>query len=252
LVCVPYVIVGDLRLPAAVWTNMLVAALLAVSGNVLIVAALAESDLSVLGPINAYKSVVGLILGVFVIGEWPTPTGLAGVLLIVAGSYFVIDRNVNQPVGDAYMRFFSERGIQLRFAALFVSATEAVFLKRAIVVSSPALVFVLWSVLGFLMVVTWALIGLRREVVHQFVVLKGQLRTFVSLAAATGAMQMATLVTLRDFQVGYSLALFQLSAIVSVFLGRRYFAEANIGRRLIGSIIMAAGAALIVLAGRQN
>jgi drug/metabolite transporter (DMT)-like permease len=251
VVCLPWLARAP-QVTTAVWINMLVAALLAVTGNVLIVYALSEADMSVLGPINAYKSVVGLILGIFVIGERPTMMGLTGVLLIVAGSYFVIDRKADQPLSNAYGHFFSERGIQLRFAALFVSATEAIFLKRAIVLSSPAIVFVLWSVLGFAMGGAWTLIALRRELADQFVVLKTCLGTFVLLAASTGGMQLATVLTLRDLQVGYSLALFQLSAIVSVLLGRRYFAESNIGRRLIGSIVMAAGAAFIVLFGRQH
>jgi drug/metabolite transporter (DMT)-like permease len=252
VLCLPYGVIGELHFPAGVWTNMLAAALLAVTGNVLIVYALSEADMSVLGPINAYKSVVGLILGIFLVGERPTLPGLTGVLLIVAGSYFVIDRKVNQPLGSAFARFFSERGIQLRFAALFLSATEAIFLKRAVVLSSPDAVFVLWSVLGLAMAMTWTLISLRRELANQFVGLRAARGTFMSLAVATGMMQVATVLTFRDLQVGYSLALFQLSAIVSVLLGRRYFAEGNIGERLVGSIVMAVGAALIVLFGRQN
>jgi drug/metabolite transporter (DMT)-like permease len=267
--CLPYGLVpGALHLPAGVWTNMIVAALLAVSGNVLLVYALSETDLSILGPINAYKSVVSLILGVFLIGERPTPMGLVGVLLIVAGSYFVIDRTVNQPPSpstklgnspersgrarNAFVRFFNEPGIQLRFAALFLSASEAIFLKRAIVQSSPVIVFVLWSVLGFAMVLAWALVSLRRQFADQFVMLKEARRTFAWLAVATGAMQLATLLTFRSLQVGYSLALFQLSTIVTVLLGRRYFSETNIGERLTGSIVMAAGAVVIVLFGHKN
>jgi drug/metabolite transporter (DMT)-like permease len=48
-------------------------------------------------------------------------------------------------------------------------------------------------------------------------------------------------------QVGYSLALFQLSTLISVFLGYHYFQEQNIGRRLFGSGVMIAGAVLIAL-----
>jgi len=208
-----------------------------------------KEDLSVLGPINAYKSIVGLVLAIFLIGEWPTPIGLLGMLLIVAGSYFVIDRKVDQPLGNAFVRCFSERGVQLRFAALFLSATEAIFLKRAIVLSAPAIVFVLWSLLGLAIAAAWVLLVFRRELAPQVVVLRKSLDTFTSLAIATGTMQLATLLTFRSLQVGYSLALFQLSTIVSVFLGRRYFAETNIRERLIGSIVMATRAALIVTAG---
>jgi uncharacterized membrane protein len=251
VLCVAWLARGGLPVTTAVGMNMIVAALLAIGGNVLLVYALRETDLSVLGPINAYKSVVGLILAVFLVDEYPTRAGLVGVLLIVAGSYFVIDTRVNQPLYNAFVRFFSERGIRLRFAALALAATEAVFLKRAIVLSSPTTVFVLWSVLGFAMVMPWALIALRRELTNQFVALRAAVGTFLSLAVATGMMQLATLLTLRDLQVGYSLALFQLSTIVSVLLGHRYFKETNIAERLIGSVVMAAGAALIVLFGHR-
>ena len=62
-------------------------------------------------------------------------------------------------------------------------------------------------------------------------------------------MQLATLIAFRAMPVGYALALFQLSAVVSVLLGARYFAEQSIVRRLAGSAVMVAGAALIVTLG---
>lgn len=251
LLCLPYWFLTDYRdLPTALWGNMLTCAGLAVGGNVLLVYALKNSDLSVLGPINAYKSVVSLGLGTFMIGEWPSTPGVVGVLLIVAGSYFVIDRQGNQPIGNAFVRFFSERGIQLRFAALVLSATEAIFLKRAILLSSPITVFVLWSVLGFPIAVVAAFLLIPREFPAQLNVLRQVPRSYGSLVVATGLMQLATVLTFRDFQVGYALALFQLSTIVSVFLGRRFFSEQNVRARLVGSLIMALGAALIVVFGR--
>ena len=51
---------------------------------------------------------------------------------------------------------------------------------------------------------------------------------------------------------GYALALFQLSTLVTVYLGHRYFAEGNIRRRLLGSLIMVTGAVLIVTLGRRG
>jgi hypothetical protein len=66
----------------------------------------AGACLSVLGPINAHKSVVGLVLGIFLIGEVPTLLGAAGVLLILAGSYFVVERDLHQPRRHAFAAFF--------------------------------------------------------------------------------------------------------------------------------------------------
>ena len=123
---------------AGFWFDMAVCALLAVAGNVLLVAALRRTDLSILGPINAYKAVVSLALGVVVLEEIPSAAGLAGVLLIVTGSAVVVNG------GNGLAGFFSDRGVQLRFAALACSATEAVVLKRAILGASPGIVFVWW------------------------------------------------------------------------------------------------------------
>jgi drug/metabolite transporter (DMT)-like permease len=239
-------------LGAEFWANMGLCALLAVAGNVLLVHALKWTDLSILGPINSYKAVISLGLGVFLIGEIPTAMGLVGVLLILAGSYLVVDRQPNQPRRNAFVQFFRERGVQLRFAALAFSATEAVFLKKALLLSSPLTTFVWWSILGL------PLAGIAMRLLHrrgtgtEIRLFQQHWRSYLWLALTTGIMQLTTLLTFGQWQVGYSLALFQLSTLISVFLGYYYFQEGNIRRRLVGSLVMVAGAALIVTLGRPS
>ena len=238
-----------LQLAPGFWTNMVISATLAVASNVLLVYALQSADLSVLGPINAYKSVISLVLGVFLLGEIPAPMGAAGVLLIVAGSYFVVDRDATRSRGNAFARFIGERGVQFRFAALAVSATEAIFLKKALLLSSPLTTFVFWSILG-VPIAAAAMALLHLEGVGQETArFRLNWPTYMWLAVTTGIMQLTSLLTFGKLQVGYSLALFQLSTLISVFLGYRYFQEGQIRRRLVGSVIMAAGAALIVMVG---
>lgn len=241
-----------LRLGGEFWVNMVVAATLGVASNVLLVYALQSTGLSVLGPINAYKSVISLVLGVFLLGEIPAPMGAAGVLLIVLGSYFVVDRDVNQARSNAFARFFRERGIQFRFAALAVSATEAIFLKKALLLSSPLTTFVFWAILGLPIAAAAMALLLRERLGKDVVLLRQHWPTYVRLATTTGVMQLTSLLTFGKLQVGYSLALFQLSTLISVFLGYRYFQEGQIRKRLFGSVIMAAGAALIVVLGSRH
>ena len=239
-------------LGAEFWSYMLGAAMLAVVGNVLLVYALRSADLSVLGPINAYKSVLSVVIAFILIGELPTRFGFVGVMLIVAGSYFVIDRVPGQARSGAFREFLRAPGVRLRFAAILCSATEAVLLKRALLISSPLTTFLLWVVVGFLLAAfsaAWILrfAALRGEVIR----LQQEWRRYGALATTTAVMQLATLLTFAKVQVGYSLALFQLSAIVTVYLGHRYFREANLRRRLFGSLIMVIGAMLIVSLGRR-
>ncbi|MOA02944.1 hypothetical protein D3C78_1224210 [compost metagenome] len=47
--------------------------------------------------------------------------------------------------------------------------------------------------------------------------------------------------------VGYALSLFQLSTIVSIGFGYKFFQEKNIGKKVIGSLIMIIGSVLIIL-----
>jgi drug/metabolite transporter (DMT)-like permease len=56
---------------------------------------------------------------------------------------------------------------------------------------------------------------------------------------------------LGKLQVGYSLALFQLSTLITVYVGHRYFQERNLRRRLLASLVMVIGAMLIVTLGRR-
>src|SRR5262245_7761195 len=71
LACLPLVSFIPVPATAGFWTNMSICALLAVAANVLIVEALRLSDLSILGPINAWKPVVSLVPGMLLLHEFP-------------------------------------------------------------------------------------------------------------------------------------------------------------------------------------
>lgn len=254
LACIPLVLIVPPELPDtwAFWSNIVISGALAVAGNALLVAALRTGDLSVLGPINAYKSVLSLILGIFLVHEIPSLMGLLGVLLILAGSYFVMDRSAGESRRGTLTRFLGERGVQLRFAALLCSATEAVFLKRALLASSPLTTFIVWCVLGLLIAALAVGVLTRSSLRNELHIARENGATYLWLALTTGVMQFTTLFTFGQLQVGYSLALFQLSTLISVFLGYRYFQEQNLRKRLIGSLIMVAGAVLIVVLGKSK
>jgi drug/metabolite transporter (DMT)-like permease len=223
---------------------------LAVSGNTLLVQALRLSDLSVLGPINAYKSVVSLAPGVVLLHEVPHAAGLAGIALILGGSYFLVDKQVNRPGRNLFVRFFRDRGIQYRLAALVFSAIEAVFLKRALLASGPLVTFAFWSLLGAGLA-TFG-VGILRGAEIRTEVARAALnwKPYILLTLTTGLMQLASLITFQAFAVGYALALFQMSTLLTVILGHRLFQEAHFWERMLGSLVMVAGAVLIIVGGR--
>lgn len=220
-------------------------AALAVAANWLIIEALRRSDLSLLGPINAFKPVVSLLPGWILLGE---PLGLlavSGILMVLAGS-LVLTPTRNP--GQRRLALLDDRGVQLRFLALILSAGEAVTLKRAIRLADPLTVFAAWCLLGLLILLPTAL----RPLLRNGPSLMGpnpkrQSMAALGLVTTTGLMQSCTLITLAAFPVGAALALYQTSSILTVLLGHAVFQEPHLRRRLGGAMAMAAGAALLVL-----
>lgn len=251
LVCLPALLFDPPPTTRLFWSSMAACAVLGVAGNVLIVKALEVGDLSIVGPINSFKPVVSMIPGLLLLREIPTAVQLAGVGLVFAGSCIIAGDTTGLVARSSLWRLFSDRGVQYRLAALTLSATEAVFIKQALLASSPVPTFAVWSVMGFVMLLPWLAryapnwrdpTAISREKTPA----RSILSNFLLLALTTGLMQLCTIAILCDFQVAAALALFQTSTLVSVLLGWLVFHEPNVHGRLLGAVVMAAGAVLII------
>ena len=212
-------------------------------GNAFLVKALQTGELSVLGPINSYKSVIGLVMGIFLLGELPNVWGLAGIGLIIYGSYFILDTADEK----FSLQLFRRKEIRYRLLALLLTAIEAVFDKKIILASSVGVAFISWCWFGgmfaFLLLFFYRLRLDRKVALH----ISADWKLYASLLACMGLMQLTTNYVFAHMPVGYALSLFQLSIVVSVWLGFTVFREKDIGRKIIGSLIMMAGSVLIIL-----
>lgn len=244
ILCIPMALgVPWRQLTLPFWLYSLLGGVAGALGNGLLVKALQRGDLSVLGPINAYKSVVGLITGIFLLGEWPNTWGVAGIVLIIWGSYFVLDTTEERFSWGLLRR----KEIQFRLWAMILTAIEAVFIKKVILHSSVSTAFLSWCWGG-------ALFSLLLLPIYGVRITSGtgplsskDYGTFLWLIACIGTMQLTTNYVLGHMPVGYALALFQLSTIISVLLGHHVFREGNIAKKMIGALIMLTGSVLIIL-----
>lgn len=230
-------------LPTQFWTYSVLGGITGALGNGFLVKALQKGDLSVLGPINSYKSVVGIIGGIFLLGEIPNILGILGMALIVYGSYFVLDAT-SERFSWALLK---KTEIQFRIWAMILTAIEAVFIKKVIQASTATAAFISWCWFGaffsFLLLFVYRL-NLRHEF-HK--VCKNDLPKYFLLVLCVGIMQFTTNYTFDHMPVGYALSLFQLSVLISVLLGHRIFKEIGIRKKMIGSAIMIVGSILIIL-----
>lgn len=230
-------------MPDQFWLYSLLAGIAGALGNGFLVKALHKGDLSVLGPINSYKSVVGLVFGIFLLKEIPNVWGVMGIALIIYGSYFVLDTTEE---GFSW-QLLKRSEIQYRIWAMILTAIEAVFIKKIILTSSVTIAFISWCFFGaffsFVLLIVSNL-SLKKEALHTVPADYGR---YVLLILCIGTMQYNTNYAFEHMSVGYALSLFQLSGIISVLLGHRIFKEQDIRKKLLGSAIMIVGSGMIIL-----
>lgn len=230
-------------LPLQFWIYSILGGITGALGNSFLVKSLHLGDLSVLGPVNSYKSLIGIFMGVILLGEVPNLWGLLGVGLIIYGSYFVLDTTPEK----FSLALLKKREIQYRIWAMILTAIEAVFVKKVILSSSTPIAFISWcffgAVFSYFLLVIYRL-DLKKELREiEF----GDFSKYVLLIICIGTMQFSTNYAFEHMAVGYALSLFQLSIIVSVFLGHKIFQERDIRKKLIGSAIMIIGSIIIIL-----
>lgn len=244
VVCViPAMFIQWQQLKQQFWLYSILGGIAGALGNGFLVKALQKGELSVLGPVNSYKSVIGMIVGIFLLGEIPTFWGLLGITLIIYGSYFVLD-TTEERFSYALLK---KSEIQFRLWAMMLTAVEAVFVKKAILISSSFIAFISWCFFGA--VFSLILLFINRHTVKQETkkINSGHIGKYIILIACIGTMQLTTNYAFEHMSVGYALSLFQLSTIVSVLLGHRVFKEQDIKKKLVGSAIMIAGCVLIII-----
>ena len=204
--------------------------------NCFMVLALKRGELSVLGPINSYKAIIGLIFGMIILHEFPNIFGLIGIALIILGSYFILETP----------KAFLKKDIQYRIYALIFSAIEAVFIKKVIILSSITTSFITSSFLGAIF--SFIIMKLFTEK-NIKIPSKRHSIMYILTALCFGLMTLTTAYVFRYMNVGYALSLFQLSIIINVILGYKLFNEKNLLKKLIGSLIILIGSATIMIYG---
>lgn len=205
--------------------------------NYFMVEALKFGELSVLGPINSYKAIIGMIFAIFLLGEFPNIFGLFGICLIIFGSYFIFD-TLN------FKEIFKRKDVQYRFYALFFSAIEAVFIKKVILLSSISFSVITTCILG---AVFSYLILLKDKIPQIKLPSKNIFLMYLLTALCFGTMTLTTAFVFKRIAVSYALSLFQLSVILNVILGWKIFREKHIIKKIIGSTIIILGAVIIIL-----
>lgn len=234
------------------WRNVATGGVLDALGNLAMVAALRSTDISVFGPLNAVRPILALMLGWMFLGETPTATGLAGIAVTVGGGVILFSESPEARAEQAQVMILRVwKAVVLRSLGLALGVVGAVFLKRAATVSSAEGTVAGWILCGLLCLVVCGSFQFFRgdERGTHWDALRAHWKWLTVHAAVFLSMQWLTVRIFQETLLAYSFVFFQLGMILQVFVGRIFFQERALVRRLIAATIMALGSVLILWKG---
>lgn len=228
---------------APFWAALLVSGVLNVAATVLYMKALKSSDLSLSVPMVTFTPLFLLLTSPLIVGEYPSVAGMAGVVLIVAGSYLMNIQTLSGGWLSPFQSLWKQAGPRYMLFVAFIWSISSNFDKVGVQHSSP----IFWSIsvsafiaLGLLPLVLWK----SEQPVRQ--IEKGFFRLLpIGLFTALGLFFQMTAIKLT--LVAYVISIKRTSAILAVIWGGLIFGESKVRQRLLGAVIMVFGVICITL-----
>lgn len=227
--------------PSSFLVDSILGGVLDALGNLAMLAALRVTDLSVFGPLNAIRPILALLFGWIFLREQPSLAGVFGIGITVFGAWVVLkdDRADSSGRGSVW------KVLGFRLLGFALSTAASVFLKRAAGTVSAEMTLAGWFICGWVCLLIYA--AAKRE--KLFDTESGQGKWLVGHAVVFFAMQWLTIKVFQTTLLSYAFVFFQLGMVLQTIAGRIFFNEQQFRRRMVGCVVMATGAALIILRG---
>ncbi len=221
----------------------LLAALLALTANLLFVRAVRGSPLSSTVPYLSFTPVFTLGAGALLLGQLPGLGGIVGVGAVAAGA-LLLDVPARQAWRAPWRALAREPGSRIMLlVALCFALTNAIDRLAILRASEPAYAALLTGSIALALV---ALPTVRRELAK-----RRRLLGWLALAGVAGAAALLLqFLSYRFLYVAYVDAVKRAGGnVLAVVLGVAFFAEGHLGRRLAAAALMGAGVVFVLLAG---
>ena len=236
----------------------------------LIFSALGSTDLSLSVPMLSFTPVFLIGTSYILLHELPSLLGVAGICIIVAGSYVLNISEQHEHLADPVRSMIRNRGSWYMLIVAFLFAVSINFDKIVLINSDPVFgiaLTVLLIGLSFLLAVAFRIFVCRRDMLPgnpsgssvPADVTNGENHSRslpgtavyavpVLLIGSFVAVEAASINTAFTLQiVPYVIAIKRMSIIITVLYGTIIFSETEVMKRLAGALLMVSGAVLILL-----
>lgn len=203
--------------------------------------AIRRSPLSLTLPFLAFTPAFIIVSGWLILGETLTYTGIAGILLIVTGSYFLNFSHVKTGILAPFRAIGTEPGSRLMLLVSFIYSLTSTIGKKAILHSNPYFFGVTYFILFTLFMLSLfpAVPNAdRKALLHKPA-------AGMILGAFMALMIFSHMLAISMVQTAYMISVKRTSLIFGVLYGAWLFREEKIAERLAGAAVMMIGVFLI-------
>jgi len=225
------------------WLVLAVSAPLEIAAMFLYLRAIALAPLSLTAPLLAWTPVFSAVVSAVALRELPSAFGAAGIFLVASGSWLLYSSEGCGTL-EPLRCLARERGARLMLAVAVIFSVTSAFGKVGLMHSSASFfgpVYV--AVLALCLALTAILRGEGRAMLVEL----RPNRLFFAIGAGVAAMTLLHFAAVSMTHVASVVAVKRSSLLVSVVLGRVFFDEEGLGRRLPGAAIMLAGVLILGL-----
>lgn len=209
--------------------------------SILIAKAYKKSEASLVTPIFALSPILVIGTSFVILREIPSIEGLAGVLLIAIGTYFLKIEDV-ESFTQPFKNLLRERGVQLIFLVVLIYSVTANTDKIGVEMTSP----VLWSLSVYLLSSIFMFPVMVRKSPEWKKDIKHNWKPLALLGGLGGISVILQMTAFELTLVTYVVAIKRLSIPLTVIISYFLLDEKESFRyRIIGSTIMVLGAILI-------
>jgi drug/metabolite transporter (DMT)-like permease len=225
------------------WIALLVGGTLNAMTSILYMKAIKYSDLSLTVPMVALTPLFLLLASPLIVGEFTSPVGLIGVLLIVFGSYTLNIKHIRGGFLSPFKALLKEKGPKLMLLIAVIWSITSNLDKVGIQNSSP--LFWAAALNTYISIIMFPVVLCKsRKNLKQISKIYKTLFPIGMFGAMTAIFQMMALTMTL---VAYVISIKRTSTIMSVLFGYLIFKEKNIKERLLGVVIMVIGVLFITL-----
>jgi drug/metabolite transporter (DMT)-like permease len=227
------------EIPLSYWPIMLLNAAGIFSANYFIFKATKKSDISRSLPLITFTPLLLLLTSTIMVNEFPSFLGLAGMLLIVIGAYWLNISKAKESFLEPFKLLIRNKAPRYILIAAIIYSITSNLTKIGVKLTNPGF-FSFSSYLIISLFFTPFIIKNIREV-H----LKKNIKNLIIIGIANGMMMIAVTVALTQGIVPYVISLKRTNALFTVLYGLFMFKEKGIKNSVIATLLMVIGVIII-------